>query len=84
MRQGNFGPDDMNVGSRPDRLRATSRYAEVRRLHAAFHAAASDALGLALAGMQAAALAAVAPGGRFANLSTDLIQALREWQSEMP
>ena len=64
----------------PERLRMTSRYSEIRRVHAAFHAAASDALGLASAGLQTDAHEAVK---LFADLSDDLIQVLEAWQAEM-
>ena len=66
-----------------ERERSSASYREVRRLHAAFHEAASDALGLALAGMRTAALNAVGPGGQFADLSKELIKALEEWASRV-
>jgi hypothetical protein len=55
--------------------------AEFRRcaeLHRAFHAAAGDALALALAGWKYDALQAIAPSGRFGRISLSLASALDE------
>jgi hypothetical protein len=67
----------------PEQVRASEHYQQVRRLHAAFHSAAGDALGLSLAGMRVAALEAVGPSGRFALLSRELVGALESWKAAL-
>jgi len=53
---------------------------KVRQLHAAFHAAAADVLEMALGGRTAEAEAAIAMGGRFAAVSSNLTMAVLAWK----
>ena len=64
----------------PDR--AGPHYTTVRDLHAKFHVEASRILGLALAGRQSEAEAAMESGGEFVRLSTKLTSELVRWRDE--
>ncbi len=58
----------------------SEHYEQVRVLHAKFHVAASNALGLALAGRKPEAVAATSPGSEFLAVSNQLTAALTRWQ----
>jgi hypothetical protein len=60
-------------------IKSAPQYAEVKALHAAFHAAAADVLTLAVAGRKAEATAAMAPGSAYAAASMRLVNALSAW-----
>jgi hypothetical protein len=52
----------------------------LRSLHTEFHHAASEVLELALAGKKDDARAAMSPGNRFNQTSTELVLTLGEWR----
>jgi methyl-accepting chemotaxis protein len=54
---------------------------KVRALHAEFHGLAADVLELALAGRKAEAVAAMALGSRFAQVSANLTMAVQAWKA---
>ena len=60
--------------------RASRHWRRIRRLHAAFHAAAAEVLALALAGHRREAEAALGPGSRYARASAALVRALLAWK----
>ena len=63
----------------PWRARKSWDYANVRKLHAAFHQEAGKVLALALAGHSNDALIAMTHGSAFADTSDKLAFALRDW-----
>jgi hypothetical protein len=60
--------------------RHSQHFEEVRGLHAEFHKEAADVLKLALAGRREEAEAAIAPGSRFAKVSTRLTITMTAWR----
>lgn len=62
--------------------RHSPHYGRVRAVHAELHGEVGQILTLALAGDAADARALLAPGGRFQQLSTDLVGALVAWQGD--
>lgn len=66
--------------SLPSSGQASEHWQEVRRLHTEFHEEASAVLKLALARRRQEAEAAIAPGGRFASVSSRLTIAMTAWQ----
>jgi hypothetical protein len=60
------------------RLQGRAEYRRCQQLHREFHRAAGDVLALALSGWKEDALQAIAPHGRFGQISASLIRALTE------
>lgn len=67
----------------PWRARKTWDYANVRKLHAAFHVEAGRVLAYALAGRSDEAIAAMNHGSAFFETSERLAFALRDWYSRI-
>ena len=65
----------------PESVRESARFQRVRELHADFHGAAAQVAMLATAGNAAAAIDEIE--GAFAERSSALISALREWQANI-
>ncbi len=68
---------------RPAPQRMTEHYRTVHDLHARFHIEAAHVLELALAGRRAEAVAAMAIGQPFANVSSKLTIALTAWKKAL-
>jgi hypothetical protein len=66
--------------SLPAPQKLTEHWKKVQDLHAKFHIEAAKVLELALAGHQAQAKDAMAPGGPFATVSSHLTTALMAWK----
>lgn len=67
----------------PWRVRKTWDYANVRKLHAAFHEEAGRVLALAIEGQSDAAIAAMSIGSPFSQCSERLAFALHDWQGRV-
>ena len=67
----------------PWRIRKVWDYANVRKLHAAFHEEAGRVLALALAGQADAAIAAMSTGSPFHTCSERLAYALHDWHGRV-
>ena len=67
----------------PWRLRKSWDYANVRKLHAAFHVEAGRVLALALAGQSDNAIAAMNIGSPFHTCSERLAFALQDWHGRV-
>jgi hypothetical protein len=61
----------------------SKEWREAKELHARFHAATAAVLGSALAGRQAEADTAMAPGGAFADVSTKMVRLLTDWKKRV-
>lgn len=68
--------------SLPESLKDCCSSQDVHRLHAEFHRETAGILELALNGRQDEVKTAMAPEGRFATLSRDLVAALIVWQEK--
>ena len=68
------------LNSLPLSDRMSAEWREAKALHARFHVAAADVLKSALAGHQAEADTAMAPGGAFADVSMKLVRLLSDWK----
>lgn len=64
-------------------LKASSHYANVDLLHAAFHVAAAKVAALAIAGRREEAEAAMERGGEFGLASAAFTTAMIEWKSNI-
>lgn len=69
-------------GATPEE-RKSPHYASCLAAHKEFHKVAGDVLGLAVAGKQAEANAALAVGGSFAAASARITSELMRWQREV-
>ncbi len=63
--------------------RARDHCQKVTALHAEFHAAAAEVLGLALAGRRDEATEAMALKGRFTKISSELTMAMSAWKKDL-
>jgi hypothetical protein len=61
----------------------TEQYKSVHDLHARFHTEAAHVLELALAGRREDAVAAMAIGSPFGNVSSNLIIAMTAWKKTL-
>lgn len=67
----------------PWRVRKGWDYANVRKLHAAFHVEAGRVLALALAGQSEAAISSMSVGSQFHTCSERLAYALHDWHGRV-
>jgi methyl-accepting chemotaxis protein len=63
--------------------RMSHEWKEARELHTQFHQAAADVLALALSGQRGPATAAMAPGGAFSHVSSQLVTQLTHWKKKL-
>lgn len=63
--------------------KAMPRYDVVKHLHAQFHIEAGRILDIGLRGDRHNALAEMAKGQRYANMSASLMDELRNWEAEL-
>lgn len=61
-------------------LQNTEQYKKVRDLHQAFHNTAADILNMALVGQKDQAKNAMQEGSEYVRLSTELINAMKQWR----
>lgn len=67
----------------PENVSKTNEYEEIRKLHAEFHKTASHVLDLALKGKKEEAKAFMEQGGKYHNISSELISKLTSWKTKI-